>query len=458
MRDLPFLVLSLSCLASLPAQPRPSEPAAAANALEASVDAAVELAEWGAQHGFTAEAGALIRRVQRVQPGHHSASLLRKIAEAACDEDDDTAQILRRRHAVEHATGLAGLRAALTRALAARTADEGTESLVAVATLDPELPGIGDKLRRTGFELLGGYGPVAAAVLQAARADLSELGGAVASALDLSAVRAQWPDAFGVRTAHFAIFANVDLSLVLEIARHIEAVHAVWEKLAAEAGLQVTAPGKLLEVRIFDARTTFDALIDDRVLRVACARETDTVGVYSFRARLACSYLAGDGAADRRRLIENIGHETVHQMFHLRVRGRVALPVETIAFSWIEEAVCLYSETLDVGAGTALGARCDDDLARGVACAQTDHDPLARVRRVCSGLFLDAGDYGCAALLASCLMEAPDQAWRAAFLGALRGDLDQAESGQRLLRSLGDETAFRAHLEGHAQAVGKRCK
>jgi hypothetical protein len=71
-------------------------------------------------------------------------------------------------------------------------------------------------------------------------------------------------------------------------------------------------------------------------------------------------------------------------------------------------------------------------------------------------VFVDAGDYGCAALLASCLLDGGDPAWRAAFLGALRADLAQIDAGKRLLESLGEAGTFRTRLEAHAQDVRKR--
>src|SRR5262245_532757 len=107
------LVLVGAVLHRAAAQPRDGEPPTFVVALGAGIAAAAELAEWGAVHGYATEAGAGVRRLLRVVPGHHSAGLLRKIAEGAAAEDGDATQSLRRRHAVEYAAKLAALRAAL---------------------------------------------------------------------------------------------------------------------------------------------------------------------------------------------------------------------------------------------------------------------------------------------------------------------------------------------------------
>ncbi|MEZ5963622.1 MAG: hypothetical protein R3F56_07225 [Planctomycetota bacterium] len=439
----------------------PDDDGAAGADFDAVVARAAVLAEWAGQSGFVLEAGALVRRVQRVQPGHASAGLLRRFADHLADVDEELDERLRRQHAAEFARANAELRTELKRLLPPRAGDASAPDraaiLSALATLAPDMPGLAEPLRRCGLEMLGGYGAVPRADLEAARAELRRLGGDFLSALEAAHTRAAWSDAFGVRTRHYRVVANLDLPLVLEVARHLEAVYPVWEALANEAGLELHEPVAPLEVRLYDARATFDALIDDRTLRAACAREVDTVGVYSLRSRVACTFLGDDTAAARRALVENACHEAVHQLFHLRVRGRALVAAEDIPFSWVEESICLYCETIDAAA-QVLGTRCDDDLSRGLDCASTDFDPLARVRRVCNGQFVDAGDYGCAALVASCLLEGGDREWRASFLAALRADMHGAAGGPALLPALGDGAKLRARLEAHAERVRQRCR
>lgn len=449
--------LLASCLA-LPLAAQPADPGLpAAAALDAVVEQAAALAEWSGQHGHALEAGALVRRVQRLRPGHASAGLLRRFADALADTDEELEARQRRQHAADYAKMAADLRANASRLLPRKADDDSTDTVRALATLVPDLPGVGDALRRCGLELLGGYAPLARDHIEAARTELRGLGGGFLSALELSSARAAWPDAFGVRTRHYRVVANVDLPLVLEVARHLEAVYPLWEQLAREADLELHEPAAALEVRLYDARATFDALIDDRTLRTACAREVDTVGVYSLRSRVACTFLSADSEAARRMLVENACHEAVHQLFHLRVRGRALLAAEAIPFSWIEESICLYCETLDAAAH-ALGAHCDDDLARGMRCVRTDHDPLVRVQRICRGQFVDAGDYGCAALVAKWLLEGGEGAWRASFLQSLRADLVTAGSGSVLLSTLGDAATLRARFEAYAEHLRQRCR
>lgn len=439
-------------LAPLAAQPADGDAATSPAALDALVERAVDLAEWGASCGYAPEAGALIRRLQRFRPGHNSAGLLRRIADQLADLDQDLELRLRRQHAAEWGTRATALKHALQQLLGRRAPGENDDVVRGVACLAPDLVGLGEQLRRAGYELLGGHGPVAHDELEAARRDLRTLGGGLLSPLELSGAAAGWPDAFGVRTRHFRIIANVDLPLVLEVARHLEALHEVFEALAKEAELLLQAPSAPLDVRLFDCRATFDALIEDRILRTACGREAATVGVYSLRSRLACTFLGADTAAGRREAVENACHEAMHQLFHLRVRGRALLVPEAVPFSWIEEALCLHCETIDVARQPSLGARCDDDLARGLACFASDHDPMARVRRVRAGQFVDAGDYGCAALLASWLLHGGDRETRAAFLAGLRADLD-APGGAAGAAALPGDGDLRTRLEAHADLV-----
>ncbi len=426
----------------------------AAIEVAAVLDQAAELADWCVQHGHGDEAAVWARRVLRVAPDHAVASLPRRLVDLAVDPET-RAPAWRSKHAPAYPPRAAALRRAVAQCLAAvREADDAAAITARLSLLTPDLPGLDVRLRALGYEWIAGYGAVERADATAWRQVLRDVGGAFAVAGE--AGRPGFSDALAVRTRRYRVIGNIAPALLVETAARLEAVYGFWERLAREAALELVEPPDPLVVELYDSRATFDLLVPDRLLRAACARETAVVGVYSFRARVACSYVPSETQDGRRQLVENACHEAVHQLFHLRVRGRAALPADAMGFSWLEEAVCLYCEHGELGAQVRAPACCDDDLRRGAACARTDFDPLARVRRVSQGLFLDAGDYGCAALLADFLLSAP-AATRSHFLATLRDDLTGPGTGARALSPWSDDASLREAFEAHAGKVVETC-
>ncbi len=433
------------CVAALPGH-APREPA------RELVDAAARCVDWSLEHGFVHEGAALARRCLRAAPGHRVAGALRRAAELDAHTESAALHAERRRHDAEWTQQVTELRGMLADAVRGASPDAAREVVRVAGCLDPELPGIGSRLADHGFGLLGRHGPVPARELAAATRGLQALGGGV-SATVAGERRATWPDAYTVRTAHFRITTDVPLPLAASLAADLERVHGSWESLAVEARLAVVAAPGECSVLAFGARPTFDMLGVDGLLKQACAREPGTVGVYSLFAREAAAFLPGDDEVGRRQLRENLCHEVVHQLFHLRVAGRRNIPPPDIPFSWIEEAVCMHYETTI----ESDGGGCDDDLREGLFRARVDDDPWTRVERVAGGVFLDAGDYGCAALVARWLLSG-QAGVRASFLAALRADLEGlAPDRGAVLRSLGERSVARAEFRAFCDALDAEC-
>lgn len=435
--------------------PAPIERARVGDAASELVDAAAGVVDWAVRHGHLFEGAALARRCLRAQAGHRVAGMLRLAAEVDARRETETVRAERARSGAAWARQVADLRDRLSAALRDVDADEEAEVVRVAACLDPELPGLASRLAKFELVLLGRHAPVSSATLAAVNRELRPIGAAISGTVD-GARRETWPDAFTVRTPHYRLTTDVPLELAAQIATDLERVHAAWEELAREASLAVVpAPGEC-SVLAFASRPTFDMLGTDGLLKQVCAREPGTVGVYSLRSGEAAAFLPADDQAGRRQLRENLCHEAVHQLLHLRVRGRRDVPAEDLAFSWIEEAVCMHHETV-VGSGR-VGAGCDDDLREGVYRAQVDDDAWTRVERVARGLFLDAGDYGCAALLAHYFLRGQEGRLRSSFLAALRADLEggRADRGA-VLRVLGDGVKARAGFAAHTEAVHAEC-
>lgn len=381
--------------------------------------------------------------------------MLRLVAELDAGREA-TARAERARSTTGWGRQVANLRDRLGTALREADADDEAAVVRVAACLDPELPGLGARLAKFQLALLGRHGPVSLAELGTVNRELQAIGATVSGTVD-GGRRETWPDAFTVRTPHYRLTTDVSLTLAAQIAADLERVHAAWEGLAREASLAVVpAPGEC-SVLAFAARPTFDMLGTEGLLKQVCAREPGTVGVYSLRTGEAAAFLPADDMAGRLQLRENLCHEAVHQLLHLRVRGRRSVPPEDLAFSWIEEAVCMHHETL-VASGR-LGGGCDDDLREGVYRAQVDDDAWARVERVAGGLFLDAGDYGCAALLGHYFLRGQEGRLRTPFLAALRADLEGGLVDRgAVLSVLGERAKARADFATHTEAVYAECR